>query len=233
MIWWPRFTHPHHPLLHIITTHTHTHRHTYRRFKRGWSRIAWLHTASNWSLLFLFSSSHLLHSLSAARPLMFSVVLAVSDPPLLSVAALSTGERSPRVYLRGGISVGEQATCSGNIKQGKRDEPIPLLLFLSFSFAAVFASSAPSCAKWWIRKTVRLRPDFYFYNIRMFLFHSFFSSAEHNFGRNWASAVLRTSFDRKNITFSKVKSQHLNSNKLKSVFRNLFLSPLCFTLVYT
>lgn len=80
---------------------------------------------------------------------MFLVVLAVSDPLLLSVAALSTEAHSLRVYLSGGISVGEQATCPSNMKQKKRkaDETqtnfIPLFVsFSSIIYLAFFAFSA-------------------------------------------------------------------------------------------
>lgn len=58
---------------------------------------------------------------------MFLVVLAVSDPLLLSVAALLTGAHSQRVYLIGGISglLGNkphylEATCPLNIKKKSR-----------------------------------------------------------------------------------------------------------------
>lgn len=60
---------------------------------------------------------------------MFLVVLAVSDPLLLSVAALSTGAHSPRVYLIGGISglSGNkphylEATCPLNTKRKEKKE---------------------------------------------------------------------------------------------------------------
>lgn len=95
-------THLHHPPLLPFRLWSHS----YRKCKSGLTLDAWLHGANDLSLLFLFSS-HILY----LQLLMFSVVLAVSDPPLLSVAVLSTGAHSLRLYLIGGISglLGKQA----------------------------------------------------------------------------------------------------------------------------
>lgn len=71
---------------------------------------------------------------------MFSVVWAVSDPRLLSVAALSAGAHSPRVYLIGGISSlsGDEphyleATCSQH-KAVRKHEQLNFLNLLSRIF---------------------------------------------------------------------------------------------------
>lgn len=77
---------------------------------------------------------------------MFSVVWAVSDPRLLSVAALSAGAHSPRVYLIGGISSlsGTSHTTSKppvpNIKPIENMSSSTFLIFYLACFSALFLS---------------------------------------------------------------------------------------------
>lgn len=88
--WRPNFTHtPHvrHPPLRLR-------RLRYRRLKTCW--ISSLSSASNWSLLFLFSSILYLQRGLSSFPLL-------TDPRFLSPSALMTGADLARVYLVGGI----------------------------------------------------------------------------------------------------------------------------------
>lgn len=141
MTWWPTFTHTdthttHFSLPFRLWSHVHA---LTGDVGEGWRQIASLHSASNWSLLFLFSS-HLLHSLSPQlrhSRVQLSWLLAILS------SYLSSGAHSLRVYLIGGISVREQATSPISMKQQRKEKQMRHKLFssakcfISLSFALI------------------------------------------------------------------------------------------------